>query len=73
MSLRRRIGRWIRGQRIFICPDCGKRWPRDVVIYGEVCGGTHLHPHPSRLMKRARQTWRAPGVEMAAEAMRWDR
>lgn len=72
-STRRRLGRWLRAQRIFICPECGKRWPRTKIIYGEVCGGTHLCPHPLRLMKRTRQTWRQHPVEMAAHAMRFDR
>jgi hypothetical protein len=66
------MGRWLRGQRVFVCPECGKRWPRSVIF--EVCGGTHLAPHPHRLMVRTRQVYRRDNpVEMAAEALRFDR
>jgi hypothetical protein len=69
-SMRRRLGRWLRGQKIFICVECGKRWPRDT-IWGETCGGTHGQHHPHRFMKRARQYRRENPTEMAAHAMRW--
>jgi len=69
--MRRHLGRWLRAQRIFLCPECGKRWPRTSVVM-EVCSGTYQHPHPSRLMKRTRQLHRQHPIEMAARALSFD-
>lgn len=67
-----RVWLWWRGDRVFICPECGKLWPRGRVLWGEKCGGTHNQPHPLRLMRRARVVGRMAPVERAAEALRWD-
>lgn len=71
--MRKRLGRWLRAKQIFLCPECGKRFPRTTVVYGYVCEGTHLHPHPARLMKRTRQLARISDVDLAGEAMRFDK
>ena len=65
--MRRRLGRWLRADRVFICPECGKLWPRKEMW--QVCEGRHNDLHSARFMKRARVARRMAPVERAALAL----
>lgn len=56
--------------RVFLCPECGKLWPRDKVLW-ETCGGLYSKPHELRRMKRVRVYGRMAPVERAATALAW--